>query len=873
MGIYNVESFLEESIQSVLEQSLNFEKHVQLILINDGSTDSSSTICKKYYNLYPNNIIYHEKENGGISTARNIGLNYAKGKYVNFLDPDDKLSSNTLYNVYRFFENHEEEIDVVSIPLVYFDEKTGDHPLNFKYKQGNRIVDVDKEYNYVQLSSSSSFIKNEALKNVYFDENLFYGEDAELLTKIISRKFKYGLLNNCMYLYRQRLDASSKTQNVNREKSWYIESIQNFTMKIINEAIEVYESVPKYIQSVVFYDLKQRLLAKNATDILDENELLNYKKEVMNVLSFIDADVILSHRFMTIHDKIYALCLKYNKTKSELLEKLYLRDNLLIYACGKVVDNIENQRVMINLMQLKGSTLIMEGILGGVLDKEQSSVVVEYDGKEYTCESTETRMLDKKNLGDITKSYYGFRVEIELNSNKNSNNINFYFADENLRILLTPVFPRFTSRLNDKFDNSYYKGDLFIIKREKKSLLVSRNTESLRRHYEKMYQNELLKKGFDSVVRNRKYFHLVYPFYKNKRIWLFIDRPERADDNAEHLFRYASKADDKVQKYYVLNRNSPDFERMKQYGNVVEFGSNQHKILYLFAEKIISSHCAKWVREPFPGIQFYRDLVKYQFIFLQHGITKDDVSDQLSKHHQRINLFITASEMEYDSIVNGKYGYYKDEVALTGFPRFDNLINQDKKQIVIMPTWNKDLVLPLNRKTFKRDYNPAFKESSYYKYFNKLINDERILKKANEKNYKLLFLPHSEMKQQLSDWVINDQVDLINGNISYQKVFNESSLLITDYSSVVFDFAYEKKPVIYFQFEKNHYQTGYFDYHLHGFGDVFNEYESLVNKILYYLDTDCTMEEKYKKRVDQFYAYTDNNNCKRVYDRINQMDR
>ncbi|MGG1691705.1 bifunctional glycosyltransferase/CDP-glycerol:glycerophosphate glycerophosphotransferase [Heyndrickxia ginsengihumi] len=872
MGIYNIEEYLEEAILSIIEQSLNFNKHVQLILVDDGSTDNSSQICRKYEEIHPNNIIYLYKENGGISTARNLGLKYAKGKYVNFVDPDDKLSSGTLYNVFRFFENYGEEIDIVSIPLIYFDQKNGDHPLNFKYSKGSRVVDLNKEFDYVQLSSSSSFIKREVLEGLQFDENLSYGEDAKLLTEIILKRLKYGLLDNSKYFYRQRNDSSSMTQSVVEQKFWYTESIKSFSIQIIEDTLQKYNCIPKYVQHVIFYDLKQRLLVKDVSRILSSTELEEYLLYVKKVLQYIDDDVIIKQRFMGIHDRIYALSLKYGQPKEKILRKIYLKDNLQIYAGGVIVDSLVNQKVMINFMRLSESSLVLEGILGGVLDKDHSAISVDIDGIEYTPNPVETRMIDKLNLNSVTKSYFGFRFELPL-KDINDSKIKFYFVDNGIKVLLTPVFTRFTSRLDDKFKNSYYANNNYLVKKDNQALIIQRVSKKLIMTHEKKYQQELLSRGFNSVVKNRKLYHLIKPLYKNRRIWLFIDRAERADDNAEHLFKYAIRQNDNIEKYYIIKKSSPDYERLKKLGNVVEFGSRKHQLLYLFAEKIISSHTAKWVRESFLGIKFYKDLVKYKFVFLQHGITKDDVSDQLSKHHQRIDLFITAAQKEYDSIINGKYGYNKKEVALTGFPRFDNLINNDKKQIVIMPTWNKSLVLPINKKTFKRDYNPNFKESNYYKYFNALINDERVLEKAKEANYQIIFYPHSEMHQQLNDWVLNDEVKLINGGISYQKIFNESSMLITDYSSVVFDFAYEKKPVIYFQFDKNHYNPGYFDYDKHGFGEVCREYEELISKILYYIDNKCRMESKYKDRVNNFFAYTDNKNCERVYKRIMQMEK
>ena len=92
MPVYNTEDYIRQSIDSVLSQTLDFRQHVQLILVNDGSTDGSLDIALEYQSRYPENIEVVTQENQGLGAARNTGLNYAKGKYVNFLDPDDYFS-------------------------------------------------------------------------------------------------------------------------------------------------------------------------------------------------------------------------------------------------------------------------------------------------------------------------------------------------------------------------------------------------------------------------------------------------------------------------------------------------------------------------------------------------------------------------------------------------------------------------------------------------------------------------------------------------------------------------------------------------------------------------------------------------------------
>ncbi|MEC1961056.1 glycosyltransferase family 2 protein, partial [Bacillus subtilis] len=91
MPIYNVELYLTEAIESIINQTVGFE-NIQLILVNDDSPDKSEIICKEYAQKYPNNIVYAKKQNGGVSSARNYGLKYAEGRYIQFLDPDDLVS-------------------------------------------------------------------------------------------------------------------------------------------------------------------------------------------------------------------------------------------------------------------------------------------------------------------------------------------------------------------------------------------------------------------------------------------------------------------------------------------------------------------------------------------------------------------------------------------------------------------------------------------------------------------------------------------------------------------------------------------------------------------------------------------------------------
>lgn len=248
----------------------------------------------------------------------------------------------------------------------------------------------------------------------------------------------------------------------------------------------------------------------------------------------------------------------------------------------------------------------------------------------------------------------------------------------------------------------------------------------------------------------------------------------------------------------------------------------------------------------------YEGLNTYKFCFLQHGVTKDDISWWIKKFHKNLFMFLTVSDLERNSIVNGHYNYEEDRIPVLGFPRYDNLSNDPKNEILFIPTWRRDLNTPEN-----------IIQSDYLKSLNSFLNNEKLNKAVEEMGYTLVFRPHPEL------WKFLDFFNINHVRLSqepYQEMFKTASLMITDYSSVAFDFAYLKKPVIYYQDGNYHYGKGYYDYETMGFGKVIFDEDELVDKVIEYMKNGCVMEDEYKKRVDSFFKFTDKNNCKRVYE-------
>jgi len=148
---------------------------------------------------------------------------------------------------------------------------------------------------------------------------------------------------------------------------------------------------------------------------------------------------------------------------------------------------------------------------------------------------------------------------------------------------------------------------------------------------------------------------------------------------------------------------------------------------------------------------------------------------------------------------------------------------------------------------------------------NNLFNNEKLIEAAKQFGYTLIFKPHPELNEIIH--LFDTEHIIISTKETYQELINPSSLLITDYSGVSFDFAYLKKPVIYYQGDNDyHYENGYWDYEKMGFGEVIENEEELVETLIGYMKNDCKMKKFYKRRVDNFFKFHDNDNCKRAYE-------
>ena len=370
---------------------------------------------------------------------------------------------------------------------------------------------------------------------------------------------------------------------------------------------------------------------------------------------------------------------------------------------------------------------------------------------------------------------------------------------------------------------------------------------------------------------------------KSRNIWLISEKYPEARDNGYHLFKYIRNNHPDVEAYYVIEKDAFDLYKIKNFKHIIYANSIIHFIYYLCAQYSISSQPGGSAPEPKRLILRYAKLqhVNQRTIFLQHGIIYNEVSHGFDFSKSHYSLFVCSCERE-KNFLESTYHYPPGIVQNIGLCRFDNLINNrsnKKKQILVMPTFRKWLISKYMPKEASDSEKKLFFASEYYKVYESLLNNSRLLNFLKSKGYVIVFYPHYAMQPYIDCFkrVKSDIVIIADRwHFDVQQLLIESSVLITDYSSVFFDFAYMEKPEIYFQFDEDqfrstHYAKGYFDYKKDGFGPVFEKASQVEDYLIKCINYDCVIEDIYKDRINSFFDNRDNLNCKRTFHAINNL--
>lgn len=528
-------------------------------------------------------------------------------------------------------------------------------------------------------------------------------------------------------------------------------------------------------------------------------------------------------------------------------EKLNVKVRVVKFNMKK---NMISGKVNVNLNNLTSASL------KGLILKYRSKVeTLQYHFPVTEDKESESRRIVHFDI-DLSKLalenyYWDFYLELEFE------------GEQYLIRLRNPSIP-VKSRINQHLPNQafHYQNGYWVY-----PYITAVNTIAL--IYKEKSEHETLAFRFKEKFSLIIYFMLKW-YFDHKKIWLVFEKfSDSAQDNAFYFFKYCYDHHKDQPVYFIIKRGSPDYKSVEPMKDRVLHYMSFKYMLYLFGAKLLISSESKAHAY---DIRAQKGLLKKAIehkkqVFLQHGVLGLKKVDQIYKKTSRnaVNLFVVSSEHE-EEIVRNKFGYNTNEIIITGLSRWDVL--EDKSQgrsaILLMPTWRSWMDdLPEDK----------FIQTDYYQQYVSLLNSEYLFVLLEQYNIELKFFIHPKFKAYINQFnTRNQRIKILQyGEVKVNNLLMDSSMLITDYSSVSWDMYYQHKPVVFYQFDLGaymKYQGSYIDMETDLFGDRVYTVSDLISIIKKYADNGFKEDKKYSIMRNKYLKYTDHQNSSRIYNEI-----
>lgn len=838
--VYNCEEYIAECFNSLLEQKYDFGR-IQVIMIDDGSTDNSFEVCSGLKGSYEN-VIVITKENGGVSSTRNLGMSLAEGRYILFLDADDYLSDNAIKDIVKFFDEHYDEVDIVTYPIYYVYRTS--IKKHFRYEKyflnGTAVYDLNEEP-YVIQATVNVVVKNGL--GVLFDEAKSFAEDEKFCTECIMQKYKLGYVEEAIYYYRKTSISAASTKT---NPLYTFEDTMNYYGYLFDKYKEN-GKVAEYVQCLYLNNFRWRFNGKEILPTyLDEAGYKDAYNKLLHLVNQLDSKMILETPYMRQGHQAVLLKLQKKPFEYRVDEK------------GKVyitVDDVEYPFATLSVNIFRSKLIGKEWRLVGVLD-HVSLADMDF---EFTIDIEYNNGETKKIKPDLKVSQYSMFLQDELVIPK-------YIFDvridiENMHTLAfniaageneTPALLRFYRFSSPKITYGMYN----IVYSKRKHLLINRKVRFLKR---------------------------INPFYRLSKksggeIWLYNDR-NGMFDNAYYQFLHDLGKDDGVERYYVYNDEFAEikdkFEGVDK-KQLVKYKSRKHVKLFMKSTKIITSFSDIAVYCPLGNkrLKLYGD-IHYELVYLQHGILYANLRKMYTKENTDIDKFVVSSDFEIKNLTEN-YNYNREDLIEGGMPRLgigkteeSPKETADKRKILLAPSWRKNLTGPLVNGTRVLDI-PNFTASEFYKRMQEFLNSEALaeLLEKFDLTLDLKLHPNFSGYEDLFE-IESDRISIGFGNIKLE----DYSLFITDFSSFQFDFINLARPILYFIPDITEFRAGLHTYNKlemgedELFGPSSSDIDETIENIKEVIDNDFRVSAPYDKRMKEFFNIADDP-CEAIYNAI-----
>lgn len=834
--VYNAEKNIDRTMQSLFQQTIAPEL-VEIILIDDGSTDGSPAACDRYAREYENVRVIHQ-ENKGVSAARNAGIQAAQGKYLLYLDSDDTISEESLKNITEFFDLHYEEIDVVTYPLLnhYEDGTTGLHWRYDKYLRATTVYPLEK-YPHIAQTTINVCVKNQA-DNQLFDTQMALVEDQLHNTKLLSRLAKIGFVKEAQYNYFRTMGSSSaaKLSPYYSFDAYILAFLQFLDIGDCNKLMK------RYCESMILYNINWRLVSSILLPHhLSGQEYAAAMQTFVSVLNKIPNRDILTYPDMDEVHRYYLLSLKtenrpFVSAEGEAFAVVDVTGELRRYKDMLTVvtrSSIENGKLYL-LAYVK---CLVASFLQG--PPSVYAVINGYQRKKLgTFTSDFNCYYSKMKTGDFP----AFHFEIDLKEVKTlSFEVAFYGCTYKTKFWFTK-----TQGLANQLQ--YYLTDgNYRVSASKDTLLVEEGQYPAPR----------------PPANTKITVCRTLMGTSHQRIWLYVDRIG-VYDNAYYQFKHDIAINDGVKRYYIFDGEQSEVYHLftgLERTRLVKFNSPRHKILYSNAEYVLTSFVDAVYYRPFDleTYSYYRGVCRAQIIYLQHGILHAKLP-QYRKEKLEVDKVVISGEYERNLFTN-ECGFRETDLIPSGMPRLDipDRGRRAKKKILYAPSWRDYLTRGFINRCWQPVSASDLQNSSYFKGLVNFLSDPKLLDGLREYGYSIELKLHPIFK--MYEDIFKDALPL-QSFPSDEIRTEEYAALITDFSSYLFDFAYLNRPIfnyvpdiVEFKAGLNSYRELYIPLE-EGLGLFLPHMDEMVNQIVKSMRNGFSLQPVYKERMDKvFYHY------------------
>lgn len=855
--VYNCEKYIKSCVESLKSQTMS-QDDFQIIFVNDGSSDNSGELCESYAQQ-EKNIVYFAKENGGVSSARNKGLELAQGKYIMFLDADDTLHSRSLKAMYEFFEAHYDEVDLVTYSIDYLSEK-GEVTTHkrFEILTDSGVYDISKNANILQTTMNICVKNVPESERILFDESLSLGEDQWFIFSWLIKKQKLGFCKEAVYTYYRHSGSASSTMN---SPYFCFDQYVSFFSKLLDSFSDENGNPHPVAQGLVVYNLGWRITSDLLVSDYDDDVKKAQLETIRRLLARVDCKIIANSIYIDPYHIDAFMKLKgqdYTVLSNYQYQCAYV-DDCLVYAQPHVIT--------FNTFRVSDGKLYTSGFF--------KNGVGSSDDVRLFCSLSDGRVIDipvekssysyYKGKG-LTNDFAGFDIVLDL-PEKISIVFNACVGGYNC----TPaVFFGFKSTVNKvkfnvanggysiKFDNN---SKTFTLKKASAQELDAARTAA---------DKAVLTESKPAYI----YRLLARKNASNKRIWLYCDR-EGIFDNAYHQFVHDFSKNDGVERYYIADnlQDKKSHFTPAQRKRLVQFKSFRHKMLFFNCEKVLASFNSLSIMSPFDGLplRWYSDIIKCEFIYLQHGILHARLPVLYSKERANVDKVVISSEFERENFKK-LYNFKDADLLASGMPRFDSVRTDSvaKRKILFSPSWRMNLIGEYENNK-RQLLEGKFLASDFYKEINAFLNSPELAAMLEKYDYQLDFKNHPIFKDYDKYFEVNNPRISVTQQIDDMDTY---ALMITDYSSIVFDFVYLDRPILYFVPDYELFRAGItHDYRKldlpleEAFGALSMNACELLANLEKLIVNDMKPEEIYRKRCGDFFI-TKSDHCQKLYEML-----